>query len=124
MSTKPQMTMNTIEPPQRSAARVAGFLYLLLMAVALFSEFYVRLRLLVPADPTQTARNLALSERLFRVGIFGDLVTFAGDIALICALYIILKPVSRPLAMLALFWRLAACSILAGGILSDFAALR
>lgn len=118
------MTLSIIEPSQRSAAKAAGGLYLFLMLVALFSEFYVRLRLLVPADPAQTARNLALSERLFRIGIFGDLVTFAGDIALICALYVILKPVNRSLALLALFWRLGACSILAAVMLNDFAALR
>jgi uncharacterized protein DUF4386 len=124
MSTKPQMTPGIIEPSQQSAAKAAGFLYLFLVLVALLSEFYVRLRLVVPADPAQTARNLGLSSRLFRIGIFGDLVTVAGDIALICALYVILKPVNRTLALLAVFWRLAACSVLAATILNDFAALR
>jgi hypothetical protein len=118
------MTLSTIEPSQRSAAKVAGFLYVFLMLVALFSEFYVRLRLIVPDNPAQIAANLALSERLFRIGVFGDIITCAGDIALICALYVVLKPINRPLALLAVFWRLAACCILAAVTLNDFAALR
>lgn len=39
------MPQSTIEPEQRTAARVAGFLYLLQMATAVFGESFVRGRL-------------------------------------------------------------------------------
>ncbi|HEY1936606.1 MAG TPA: DUF4386 domain-containing protein [Candidatus Angelobacter sp.] len=124
MSVKPQMKMGGIEPAQYAAAKAAGFLYLFLMASALFAEFYVRRRLIVPNDALHTATNVAAHEQLFRLGIGADLITFAGDIALIWALYVILKPVQRNIALLAAFWRLAECSILATVILNDLAALR
>ncbi len=115
---------NTIEPAQHTAAKVAGFLYVFGMAIAVFAEFYARGRLIVPGDAVQTARNIAASERLFRIGIVGDLITFADDILLLWALYIVLKPINRNLALLAAFWRLAESSVLAVITLNDFAALR
>src|SRR6202035_3274815 len=45
-------------------------------------------------------------ERLFRVGIAGDLIYCAGVVVLLTALYVILKPVNGGLALLAAFWRL------------------
>jgi uncharacterized protein DUF4386 len=113
-----------IEPEQRSAARVVGVLYLVLMVTGVFAEFYARGRAIVPGDAVQTARNIAASERLFRLGIVSDLVTFAGGIALVWALYVVLRPVDRNLALLGAFWRLAECSVLAVITVNDFAALR
>ena len=57
-----------IEPAQRTAARVAGLLYLVFMVPAVFAEFYARDRVIVSGDAVQTARNIAASERLFRLG--------------------------------------------------------
>jgi hypothetical protein len=45
-------------------------------------------------------------ERLFCVGIADDLIYCAGVVVLLTALYVILKPVNRGLALLAAFWRL------------------
>ena len=113
-----------IEPAQRTAARVAGLLYLVFMVPAVFAEFYARDRVIVSGDAVQTARNIAASERLFRLGIVADLVTFADDVALTVALYVVLRPVSRNVALLAAFWRLAESAVLAGITLNDFIALR
>lgn len=118
------MTPRLIEPEQRTAARAAGLLYLSLMVTGIFAEFYARGSLIVPGDAAQTARNIAASERLFRLGTVSDLITFAGDVALVVALYVVLKPVNRNLALLAAFWRLAECAILGVINLNDFAALR
>ena len=123
MSTRPEMTLRTIEPAQHTAAKVAGFLYLFLMVTGIFAEFYARGPLIVPGDAVQTARNIVASERLFRVGIVSDLITFAGDVALLWALYVVLRPINRNLALLAAFWRLGECSILAVILLNEFAAL-
>jgi len=43
-------------------------------------------------------------ERLFRIGIASDLIDCAGVVVLLTALYVILKPVNRGLALLAAFW--------------------
>jgi hypothetical protein len=54
------------------------------MVTANFAEFYARGRLIVPGDAEQTAKNIAASERLFRLGtvISSDQlapVALAGD---------------------------------------------
>jgi hypothetical protein len=117
------MATYTVDESQRTAARVAGFLYLFTMVTANCAEFYVRGRLIVPGDAVQTATNIAASPGLFRLGIASDLITFAGDAVLVVALYIVLKPINRNLALLALFWRLVECSIATATLASDFAAV-
>jgi len=92
-------------------ARIAGLLYLLTMITANFAEFYVRGRLVVAGNATQTARNIAEFSQLFRIGIACDLFTLAATVGLLVALYLILKPINRPLALLAALWWLVECSI-------------
>ena len=101
------MTISTIDESQRKAARVAGFVYLVMMVTGVaFSEFYVRSKLIVYGNVAETARNIMAHERLFRIGIACDLVYCASVVVLLTALYVILKPVNRSLALLAAFWRL------------------
>ena len=118
------MTPRTLEPEQHSAAKIAGFLYLFLMVTAMFAEFYARGPLIVHGDVVQTAQNIAASQRLFRVGTVSDLITFAGDVILIWALYVVLKPVNSRVVLLAVFWRIAECAIFALITLNDFVILR
>jgi hypothetical protein len=113
-----------LEPAQHTAAKVAGFLYLLTMVTGVFAEFYARGSLIVAGDAVQTAKNIAASEWLFRLGAVSNLITFAVDVILLLALYVVLKPINRNVALLAAFWRLAESSIQAVIILSDFVTLR
>jgi hypothetical protein len=113
-----------LEPAQQTAAKVAGFLYLFTMVTANFAEFYARGRLIVAGDAVQTTKNIAASERLFRLGIVSNLITFASVVILLLALYVVLKPINKNVALLATFWRLAECSIFALIALNDFVALR
>lgn len=117
------MTPRTIEPEQHTAARVAGLIYLIAMATSMFAELFLRSGLIV-RDAAQTAINIEAAERMFRLSSVIHLLTFASDAALAVALYIVLKPVNRGLALLAASWRLADCAILAVNVLNDFAALR
>ena len=119
---RPEMTLRTIEPAQHTAAKVAGFLYLFTMVTSIFA-FYARGRLIVGGDAVQTAGNIAASERLFRVATISDLIMVAGVVMLVWALYVVLKPINKNVALLAAFWRLAECSILAVTTLNAFAAV-
>jgi hypothetical protein len=112
------------EPAQQRAARVAGFLYVLQMATAIFGETYVRGGLLVRGDAVQTAKNIAASQRLFRVGIAADLITVAVVVTLLWALYVILEPVNRRLALLAAFFRLIENAVIAAAAFNAFSVLR
>lgn len=104
------MTHRAVETPvdesQRTAARVARFTCLFTMAVVVFVNFGIHARLIVAGNAAETARNMLTHERLFRIGIACDLIYCAGLVVLLTALYAILKPVNRGLALLAAFWRL------------------
>jgi hypothetical protein len=118
------MTPHPLEPAQHSAARVVGVLYLFTMATGIFGESYVRGRLIVRGDALQTARNIAASERLFRLGIASDLITTAGVVILLWALYVVLKPVNRNLALLGALLRLVENAIAGATVVNAFLALR
>jgi len=97
---------------QRTAARVVGFMYLFLGALAAFAQFYVRTGILVDGNAAQTAHNILASEHLFRIGIASDLVGGAGNAVLAVALYTLLRRVNPALALLAAFWRLGEAVVL------------
>jgi len=119
---RPEMTVRTIEPAQHTAAKVAGFIYLLTTFISVFGVFYVRGQLIVSGDAVQTARNIAASERLFRIGTVCDVIGFVGVI-LVVALYVILKTIDRHVALFAAFCRLGECFVIAVITVNDFAAL-
>ena len=100
------MTDTTIDESQRRAAKVVGFAYLLAMAAAVFAESYVRGQLIVSGNAVETARNIMAHERLFRLGIASYLLVAVTDVALITALYVVLKRINEPLAVFAAFLRL------------------
>ena len=118
------MTTYRIDEAQRTAAKVVGAAYLLAMATAVFAELYIPSRLLVTGDVAGTARNIAAHQQLFRFGIVADLVTFAADLILIAALYVVLSPVSKGLALLATLWRLIETSTMVAATVNNLEVLR
>jgi hypothetical protein len=100
------MTISPIDGSRREAAKVAGLAYLFSFAAVVFAQFRIHDRLIVDGDVAQTARNILAHEQLFRIGIACDLFYCAGTAVLLTALYVILKPVNRGLALLAAFARL------------------
>jgi Domain of unknown function (DUF4386) len=117
------MTFSTIDESQRKAARVAGFVYLITLVFVVYVNFGIHEPLIVKGN-AETARNILAHERLFRIGIAGDLIYCAGIVVLLTALYVILKPVSRGLALLAAFWRLVWVLMWLAMTLNLFNALR
>lgn len=119
-----RMTIINISEAQRKAAKVVGLVYLLAMIPAVFAEFYVPAQLINYGDAAATAHNIAANERLFRLGIAANLFVWILDVVLITALYVILEPVNRNLALLAAFWRVIETAILIVVPLSDLNVLR
>ena len=111
---------------QSKAARLAGLLYLVAMATGLFAEFYVHFpsSLIVYGDPVKTANNILANERLYRIGIANNIITFAIDLVLIWALYILLRPVNRNLALLAVFFRLVETTMACFAIVHSYVAMQ
>ena len=105
------MTTLAIDDSQRKAARVVGLAYLLAIPPALFAGIYVASQIVAHKNAADMAQWIMSHERLFRLGIASDLFAFALDIALIAALYVVLKPVSRGLALFAAFVRVVETAL-------------
>jgi hypothetical protein len=81
-------------------ARIAGLIYLALTLIAPFRLIYVPSVLFVHNDAAATAHNIATHELLFRLGIFGDLLTGVISLLLTFTLYHLFKDVDKKLAAL------------------------
>jgi hypothetical protein len=118
------MTIGAIDESQRKAAAVVGLSYLFALPPAIFAEFYVRGHLIAFDNVAQTAQNIMTHERLFRLGVASNLTVFAVDVVLIMALCVVLMPVNRSLALLAMGWGLIETAILVVVTLGDLEVLR
>ena len=105
------MTSRTVEASPQTYARIGGILYLFIIVVGIFGEVFVRGRLIVPGDAAATANNILGSETLFRVGLAGDILGYVSSIAVAMILYVLLKPVSRNLALLTAFLTITSNAI-------------
>jgi len=117
------MTDQLTGPSPMVHARVAGLGYLIIIATGIFAEFFVRSSLIVPGDAAATASAITASESLFRAGIASELVMLVCDVVVALALYVIFERVSRSLALLAAFFRLAHAAIVAVNLLNMYVPL-
>jgi uncharacterized protein DUF4386 len=93
-------------------ARIGGLLYLVIIAAGTYSELFVRSNLIVSGDAARTATNIISSQLLWRTGIAADLLMHICDIPLMLIIYILLKPVSKNLALMALLFNLVQTAVL------------
>jgi hypothetical protein len=71
-----------------------------------YGNFGMRGRLLVSDDIPERVRRMAAGEALFRLSVAFDLVYCIGLVVLAAALYVVLSPVHRHLALLATLLKL------------------
>jgi Domain of unknown function (DUF4386) len=119
MNTDAMKQRNTETSPQ-VYARIGGVLYLIIIVIGFCSEFLVRDKLVVSGD---TASNIVASESLWRISIAGDLILLVCAVALTLILYVLLRPVNKNLALLAVFFNIVELPIEAASKLCLFAAL-
>ena len=100
------MTISSIDESQRKAARVVGFTFLFAMMIVIVANYGISFRLIVPGNAVDTARNIMAHETLFRINIACNLIYVVNVVVLLSALYVILNPVNRNLALVAAFCRL------------------
>lgn len=94
-------------------ARIAGVFYV--MNVALGPGLYVARKLVVLRDPAMTATNILTHMTLFHVGFVGNLIGTAAYIVVTALFYQLFKPVNRTLSLLAAFFSLTGCILIAIG---------
>lgn len=100
------MTNHTTKISLRTAALIAGLTILVIAIIAPFAELFVYPKLVIPANPAETANNIIHNQTLFISAIFSYLLTFVGDIVVSWALYILLKPINKHLSLLTAGFRL------------------
>lgn len=107
----------------RTLARVGGALYLAVIVLGFFAEVLVRGRLIVAGDAAATAARIVESEALWRSGIVAEYVAGFATLGLAVVYFLLFEPVSRPLNLLATFFRLVAIAVQTVAILFLVAAL-
>jgi Domain of unknown function (DUF4386) len=108
----------------RRRARLAGALYVPAFVLGPFSLLFVRDRLIAPGDAAGTANRIAGHEWLLRAGSAGELCLALIDVVLAVLLYLLLRPVHRPLALVAAAMRFAWAMIAIVAALTGIAALQ
>jgi hypothetical protein len=114
---------NITKTSPRMLARIGGFLYLIIIAAGVCAEAFVRSKMIVAGNATLTAANLKASEQLWRTGVAAELIMLICTITLAWIFYILLKPVSRHLALLATFFNLVSIAIETTNKINLFTAL-
>ena len=107
----------------RKTARMAGFFYLMFI-ITFISASIVRSRLIVFGDAATTANNILSAQGLFRIGFVTELVSAVFFVLAAWALYVLLKPVNKNLALLFLLLNLGGVAVECINALNLFAALQ
>ncbi len=88
------MTTQANTNPNKTA-RIAGFLYLLLIPLGILGLLYIPNTLFVPGDIATTMDNIRANEFLFRAGIVSAILAQLLNIAVVLYLYKVLAPASK-----------------------------
>ncbi len=106
----------------KKTARMAGFLYLTYIVTTIFADAS-RTKLIVFGDAIATTNNIRASEWLFRIGFISDVL--AGILFLLAAwaLYVLLKPVHKSIALLFLLLNLGGVAVQCINMLNLFSAV-
>ncbi|MCA1285474.1 DUF4386 domain-containing protein [Salipiger bermudensis] len=105
------------------AARLAGALYLLIILLGLTSEVALRGSLIMPGDAVATAEAILAQPGTLRLSLAADTVMALADVALAVLLYLLLRPVSGALALMAMVFRLVQAALIAMSLLFQYGAL-
>jgi hypothetical protein len=111
----------------KKIARMAGFLYLAYFATFFFADNGVHSTAVGLAvgfeDTAAIAHNIMASEWLFRIGFTSFLLAAVFFLLSAWALYVLLKPVNKDLALLFVLLNLGGVAIKCISLLSEFAAM-
>ncbi len=119
-----KITARIVDTSKSKVVRVAGFMFLFSFIVPTLNWAFILSKFIVAENVILTANNIMANELLFRIGITIELIMSVGLIVLALALYIILKPVNKNLALLALLWKLVEAVIVGVIVLVHFIALQ
>lgn len=123
MSTGPPRDFNRLRPVQPDRyARIGGALYLIIIVAGIIGPLLTREQLIVPGDATATADSIAASPDLWRVGIAVNVVMQLCDVPVMLILFLLLSPVNKNVALLALLFNIVQTATLVANQLTLVAA--
>jgi hypothetical protein len=106
------MVKNKVETSPQVYARIGGLAYLIIIVAGSLGELFIRNKIIVSGDAAATAQNIAASPLLWRIGITGDLLMHVFDLLLAIVYYLLLKRVSKTLALLSILFGLIQTAVL------------
>jgi hypothetical protein len=106
----------------RRTARMAGLFYLIFILMFAFAS-YLRSRIIVSGDAAATANNIVSSQSLFRIAFMSELISAVFFFLAAWALYVLLRPVNRNLALLFLSLNFGGVIVESSNMLNLFAPL-
>ena len=105
------MTTHAVETSPQVYARIGGVLYLIIIVFGLFAEGFVNNVLIVSGDPAATAYNIMAHPLLWRVSVAGNMLVPLLAVGLLLVEYVLLRPVSKHLVLLAVFFNLVSLAV-------------
>ena len=105
----------SIQTSPRRVARMIALLFLLTIICGVIAQGFISERLIDFSDPAATANNILAHKGLFQLGFTIYLIEMTSQIATAALWYVLLRPVSRPIALAGAFIELA------GSIIKTFA---
>ena len=114
----------TGDSAQRNAAKIAGFMFLLIVTGWTLNWIFVDSRLHGTGNVMEAANAIMAHELLFRIGMANELIFSISGMVLALALYRMLKPINRNLAQLALCWKMLEAVIGTVNVLAAFIMLQ
>src|SRR5688500_7798139 len=115
-------TMNREINPQ-AYARVGGIPSLLIIALGIVQDAFIRGRITAAGDAAATFANLQSMQMLWRTGIALELLLLIVNVVLAVVLYVLTRPVHRQLALLALLFNAIATAVEASYVMQLVEAL-
>jgi hypothetical protein len=92
-------------------ARLAALLDLGVITAGMIAQMVISGKIIVAGDASATAANILAQKDLFQLGFTVYLIEMSCQIAQTVLFYILLKPVNRNIALLALVFSLIGCTI-------------
>ncbi len=108
---------------KKRTARLAGFLYLILIICGSYAELFVRSSVRVPGDAAATAQNIMNASWQYSFGFVSDMIMVGTYFLLPLVLFELLKSVNRRQAVLMVASALMGVSIIAMNMINHLAPL-
>jgi Domain of unknown function (DUF4386) len=115
------MIQQIIEMPPKLEARIAGFLYAIVIVFGAFAELGVRARLVVTGNPALTAQNITAHLTLYRMGLAAEIFYLCCNVPLAVIFYDLFKVVNQRVALLEAIFGLVSTAVEAVSLLAHYA---